>query len=479
MMAFGDDSDELSTRLLSEHEGEEASQPTLSVADHESSADSDYELISARETLVFEDEIRLLRAGKNQGPQSFVQTYLMDKIQPGSVKGSMFTMTVAIVGAGVLSLPYAVQRAGLLLGLLLITGGAVVTNFSLRLLLTCSELTQSRSYMDLAHTTGGPRLAGFTQFVVCLNLFGTSVGYLVGSAELLQLAIKSFAKDSSTSVLTNREDLILILAVFFVLPLALFRSLESLRFTSLFSIFCIVFMALVIVIKYFQFVHLGYAPTISYQLHHLKLFDFRIHRLLTAIPLVIFVYTCHPNVLPIYLVLKRRSSPRMYKVMNRSIGLSATVYALCGAFVVLTFGEHTKSNFLKNDYHHDVAVLIGCIGFSIALILTVPLFIHTLRDNIREALLRNQRLNVFKHAVLSIFLVLAVFVVAEVSGDIASVLGVLGATTNPVICFVLPAYFIYRVGPSKYATHKLLAGTIAVVAIVIGVASVVQQVRAA
>lgn len=176
----------------------------------------------------------------------------------------------------------------------------------------------------------------------------------------------------------------MLLCFIFVLPLSLFRSLESLRFSSLFSIVCIVFMALVIVIKYFQFVHLGLAPDIAYQLHHLILFDWRLERLLTAFPLVIFVYTCHPNVLPIYLVLKRRSSRRMYKVMNRSIGIAAAVYALCGAFVVLTFGEHTKSNFLKNDYHGDGAVLAGCIGFSVALILTVPLFVHTLRDNIRE-----------------------------------------------------------------------------------------------
>ncbi|GLE04399.1 hypothetical protein PINS_up013341 [Pythium insidiosum] len=493
---------ELTTALLDghvEHQGaaggDVADDLRLSDGD-----DSDYELVPTRETLVFDEESSARRVvlGDNKGA-SFFQMYLMDKIQPGSVKGSMFTMTVAIVGAGVLALPYAVEQSGLLLGLALIIGGAIVTNFSLRLLLSCAEQANARSYMDLSLITGGSQLANLTQFIVCMNLFGTSVGYLVGSAELLQLAMKvrslfevivvacrtdlyflllqSFLGEATHSVLVDRQNLILLLCTCFVVPLALFRSLESLRFTSLFSILCIAFMTLVIVIKYFQFVHLGYSPDIMYQLHHLKLFDWRLHRLLTAIPLVIFVYTCHPNVLPIYLVLKRRSSRRMYKVMNRSIGLSAAVYCLCGAFVVFTFGEHTKSNFLKNDYRHDVAVLIGCIGFSIALILTVPLFIHTLRDNLREALLENRRLSLAQHAIVSVFLVFATFTVAELSGDIASVLGVLGATTNPVICFLLPAYFVYRVGPASMAKRKWIAMVIAVLASAVSVCSVLQQLQ--
>uniref|UniRef100_K3WZD2 Amino acid transporter transmembrane domain-containing protein n=1 Tax=Globisporangium ultimum (strain ATCC 200006 / CBS 805.95 / DAOM BR144) TaxID=431595 RepID=K3WZD2_GLOUD len=491
MMAFGDDPEGeqlMRERLLgSDSENvrdhlpsRDGVEDTMTMSDDE--LGEEYELISQRETLVFDDAFYSARKQYNNaqangsGRESFFKAYLMNKIQPGS--GSMFTMTVAIVGAGVLALPYAVEQAGLLLGILMITGGALITNFSLRLLLTCSELGQARSYMDLAHGTGGARLAGFTQFIVCLNLFGTSVGYLVGSAELIQLAMTAFLGSTSHSVFVDRQALIVLLCSVFVLPLALFRSLESLRFSSLFSIVCIVFMALVIVIKYFQFVHLGLAPDISYQLHHLTLFDWQLARLLTAFPLVIFAYTCHPNVLPIYLVLKRRSSRRMYKVMNRSVGIAAAVYALCGAFVVLTFGERTKSNFLKNDYHGDGAVLVGCIGFSIALILTVPLFIHTLRDNIREALMSNRRLNVFSHALLSTLLVVAVLGVALGSGDIASVLGVLGATTNPIICFVLPAFFIYRLGAGdRHRAHKGGAILLAVAMSILSFLSLLQQLR--
>lgn len=52
--------------------------------------------------------------------------------------------------------------------------------------------------MHLASATGGRKLANFTQLVVCMNLFGTSVGYLVGSAELGQLVVK--VRSLSTTV---------------------------------------------------------------------------------------------------------------------------------------------------------------------------------------------------------------------------------------------------------------------------------------
>ncbi|RLN78847.1 hypothetical protein BBJ28_00014524 [Nothophytophthora sp. Chile5] len=485
-MVFGDDpGDGLTERLLAaESEAVELGSAASTAPLSEDGGD-DFEFISERQTLVFEDEYFQQQQQRNGKRGGFVQAYLMDKIQPGSgkrsigwkggVKGSMFTMTVAIVGAGVLALPYAVQQAGLVLGILLIVLGAVATNFTLRLLLECSDLGQARSYMDLASATGGRKLAGFTQLIVCLNLFGTCVGYLVGSAELIQLAMRTFLGSASHSIFLDRQALILMLAGVFVLPLSLLRSLESLRFSSLFSILCIAFMTLVIVIKYFQFVHQGLAPTIAFQFKHLPLFNWHLSALLHAIPLVVFSFTCHPNVLPIYLVLKRRSSRRMYKVLNRSIGIATTVYALCGFFVVLTFGELTQSNFLKNDYHGDGAVIAGCLGFSVALILTVPLFVHTLRDNIREALLANRRLDLGRHALLSLALVLAALLVALGSGDIASVLGVLGATTNPVICFLLPAFFVYRLGGQQHRASQAVAIAQAVGITVVSVLSLLQQ----
>lgn len=93
-----------------------------------------------------------------------------------------------------------------------------------------------------------------------------------------------------------------------------------------------------------------------------------------------------------------------------------------------------------------------------------------------QALLSNRRLNVVSHALMSITMVMAVLVVALSSGDIASVLGILGATTNPMICFVLPAFFIHRLGTrERHQAHKIGAILLAIATSVLSFLSLLQQ----
>ncbi|KAF0683389.1 Aste57867_24513 [Aphanomyces stellatus] len=424
------------------------------------------------------DEVELAAPVAAGTKRSFIEEYVTSKMQPGSVKGSMFTMTVATVGAGVLALPYALEQAGLVMGIGLLILGGLLAYFSLYLLVVCSDLSKSVSYMHLATITSGTTLAGFVQLVISLNLFGTSVGYLVASSELILLIVKPNGDHPSPDAATqSRNALIGTLCICFVLPLSLFRSLSSLRFSSLFSLLCIFFLTSTVVVKYFQFVHLGYAPSFAYQWAHLPLFTLDMRRILKALPLVIFAFTCHPNVLPIYLQLQRRSSVRMYKVARRSLGLATTLYVVLGTSVFLTFGMDTRSNFLQNNYHQDAAIVAGAIFFAVALVLTTPLYIHTLRNGLNETLWNGDQGTWCRHVIVTLVLVGAACGVAIAAGDIASVLGILGSTTNPIICFVLPAFYMCKIAPDAYWLEK---GTSVVVCVVVGglcIASLVEQVR--
>ena len=117
------------------------------------------------------------------------------------------------------------------------------------------------------------------------------MGYLVGGAELVPIVIRVSAALNHPLYLDIDDDVVqtwaphvagvvidrtfwlLLFTCVPILPLSLFRDLGALRFTSIFAIACIAFLTCAAVFKYYEFRHAGLAPTISYQLSHLPLFN--------------------------------------------------------------------------------------------------------------------------------------------------------------------------------------------------------------
>ena len=64
--------------------------------------------------------------------------YVARKFRAGGVKGSIFTLMSAILGAGILTLPYAVYANGLILGPILIIIGALLSYYTGYLLVSMS-----------------------------------------------------------------------------------------------------------------------------------------------------------------------------------------------------------------------------------------------------------------------------------------------------------------------------------------------------
>jgi amino acid permease len=62
-------------------------------------------------------------------------------IQPGSLSGSIFSLTAACMGAGTLTMPYIVSKTGIVLGPILILTGALLSYYAGMLIIKCSQIT--------------------------------------------------------------------------------------------------------------------------------------------------------------------------------------------------------------------------------------------------------------------------------------------------------------------------------------------------
>eukprot|EP01084_Bolivina_argentea_P025701 47787_1 len=317
--------------------------------------------------------------------------YIQNKFQAGSIKGSIFTLIICIVGAGALSLPWAFRVSGLFLGtflLLLASGFAFV---SLHFLVYASLYIQQRpSYTNLALKAGGKPLAIYTSINLMCNLFGTTVSYFVACGGILDL-VYSVVFDTRNSIY---KWLVFGTAAFVVFPLALMRSMNALRYGSLIGICCSAYLCLVIFINYFRLCddqsvfegehiqrHTCFWKS-NFSLTSDDLFKLTPNGFLSSFPIFVYAYSCQPQVLPIYVELQRRSVRRMHKVIRRSLYFSVTLYVSVGIFGFLTFMDGSCGNVLQNNFKKHPEVILSAVTICISCMFTLPICVYAFRENI-------------------------------------------------------------------------------------------------
>ena len=441
--------------------------------------------------------------------------YFSQKFRAGSVKGSVFTLSVAIIGAGSLSVPFAFEEAGLLLTLALFVLGGLLAYFTLQQLVMSSILvskwhgTRVCSYRQLGLVLYGVKFSRFVQTCLLMNLYGTSVSYAVAASRMLGLimSVVSSLGEGSSSVDIGEwgQPWVLCLLISAIaLPLSLCRNLSSLRFTSLFAVACVLYLSIVVTVKYFQyclegdFVYPVVNGTINRsapgqlvqcfwnstvpegQTSTFELANFEPKRILSALPIVMFAYTCHPNFLPIFVELKNPLERRMQKVSRRAISIALTIYSLIGVFGYMTFKEQlatSDGNFLLNDFHRDPAVIAGAVGMCISMMLTIPLFVHSFRSNF-IFMVRGPYSETPAKWHYGVTLVFYVFVLlpAILVHDLSLVFKILGSTTNPLIMFPIPVAFFWRASePNEYVGLKRAGIVISVTMVSLSLTSFVYQ----
>ena len=77
----------------------------------------------------------------------------------GSIRGSIFTLTAAGIGSGVLTLSYVSSLCGYIAGPLLLIGAAIASTVSLKMLTKLAILGDIESYSNLCEKAGGRTLS--------------------------------------------------------------------------------------------------------------------------------------------------------------------------------------------------------------------------------------------------------------------------------------------------------------------------------
>uniref|UniRef100_A0A8C7M598 Solute carrier family 38 member 3a n=1 Tax=Oncorhynchus kisutch TaxID=8019 RepID=A0A8C7M598_ONCKI len=362
---------------------------------------------------------------------------------------SVFNLGNAIMGSGILGLSYAMANTGVVLFLVLLTVVAVLSSYSIHLLLKSSGIVGIRAYEQLgqrAFGTPGKMAAGIA---ITLQNIGAMSSYLYIVKYEFPLVIQAFlgVDKPSGEWYLNGNYLVIMVSISVILPLALMKQLGYLGYTSGFSLTCMVFFLIsvcTIILYMFFFSQTAY-----------------------TIPILAFAFVCHPEVLPIYTELKNPTKQRMQHVSNISIVVMYTMYFLAALFGYLTFYGEVESELLHTYSRLDpYDTLILCVRLAVltAVTLTVPIVLFPVRRAIQQLFFPNKTFYWPRHIAIAVTLLTIINMLVIFAPNILGIFGIIGATSAPCLIFIFPAVFYIRIVPEEEepmrSTPKILVNAV-------------------
>ncbi|XP_038199129.1 sodium-coupled neutral amino acid transporter 1 [Arvicola amphibius] len=393
------------------------------------------------------------RESRRSLTNSHLEKRKCDEYIPGttSLGMSVFNLSNAIMGSGILGLAFALANTGILLFLILLTSVTLLSIYSINLLLICSKETGCMVYEKLGEqvfgTTGKLVIFGATS----LQNTGAMLSYLFIVKNELPSAIKFLMGKEEEFSAWYVDGRVLVVMVTFgiILPLCLLKNLGYLGYTSGFSLSCMVFFLIVVIYKKFQIscMSVEQNSTINANVTDTCTPKYVIFNSKTvyALPTIAFAFVCHPSVLPIYSELKDRSQKKMQMVSNISFFAMFVMYFLTAIFGYLTFYEKVQSDLLhKYQSRDDILILTVRLAVIVAVILTVPVLFFTVRSSLFE-LAKKTKFNLCRHVLVTIVLLVIINLLVIFIPSMKDIFGVVGVTSANMLIFILPSSLYLRI----------------------------------
>ncbi|XP_058514713.1 sodium-coupled neutral amino acid transporter 5 isoform X2 [Ochotona princeps] len=369
---------------------------------------------------------------------------------------SVFNLSNAIMGSGILGLAYAMSHTGIIFFLVLLICIALLSSYSIHLLLTCSSVV---AYELLGQRAFGPVGKILVAIVICLHNIGAMSSYLFIIKSELPLVIGTFLRmNPEGNWYLKGNFLVIIVSVVIILPLTLMRQLGYLGYTSGLSLSCMLFFLISVIYKKFQ---IGCAIVFSGAVVQnedsleipIQIFNYTCEaqmftvgsQMSYTIPIMAFAFVCHPEVLPIYTELCRPTQRRMQAVANVSIGAMFFMYALTATFGYLTFYNSVGAEMLHMYSQNDLLILCVRLAVLLAVTLTVPVVLFPIRWALQQLLFPRKSFSWLRHVLIALILLVLVNVLVICVPTIRDIFAIIGSTSAPSLIFILPSIFYLRI----------------------------------
>ena len=355
-----------------------------------------------------------------------------------SLAAVAFVLLNTMLGSGILGLPGAFSKSGLIGGIVLLVVFGVLSIFGVHLLCEAADRAgRPASFYSVALAAAGAKAGVVIDLLVLINAFGVATSYLIVVGDVLPEVATSF---HAPDLLLHRVVWMLI-ALGIGAPLAYLRDLSALKYTAYAAFLCVLYISAVVGI--FAIAPQTFHPCTNAtaangtnvtdlyaatSLEALAAADAstqvssqmgmsavglgdepgqwgsgdepgssgddavctpgktcafgEIMTLLDALPIFIFAYTCQQNALSITNEMARPTSSRVVGAATLGSVLALGLYLVVGVGGYLTYGDHVASDILKSYPEDAMLPVIARIAIAFVVTTCYPMQIHPGRNSL-------------------------------------------------------------------------------------------------
>ncbi|XP_074308377.1 amino acid transporter AVT6A-like [Silene latifolia] len=403
-----------------------------------------------------------------------------DEFDGASFSGAVFNLSTTIVGAGIMALPATMKVLGLGLGIFMIVFMALLSERTIDMLLKFSRAGKSTSYGGAMENAFGKPGRVVLQLSVLVNNIGVLIVYMIIIGDVLSGTSSSGMHHAGVlegwfgSQWWNGRLIVLLITTLCVFaPLACFKRIDSLSYTSALSVgLAVVFLVIMVGIAVIKLISgtvmmPRFLPNITDMTSFWNLF--------TVVPVLVTAYICHYNVHSIDNELE--DSTQIKGVVRTALALCSSVYVMTSIFGFLLFGDGTLDDVLAN-FDTDLGIPYGSVlndavrvSYAAHLMLVFPIVFYPLRLNIdglcfpsAGPLVSDNK----RFALVTTVLICLIFLGASFIPSIWDAFQFTGATAAVCLGFIFPASITLR---DRYGIATTKEKMLAIMMIVLAVFS--------
>lgn len=308
-------------------------------------------------------------------------------LSPGSLRSGTLVLTTTALGAGVLTLPFAVKELGWALGAAMVALLGMLNVASLEILLDAGIRHGVHSYHDLIAKLRGPVAAGFLDVTIIIGNVGGSAAYMIFIKQLLpSLLVMTFRIPAAA---VNPELILVVVAVIsFVASLPTqITALSKMCFLGVMSVLYIGTLLLCNALMIHVEDGIMELPAVNMQLSS----EMSWAKITNGSSIIMLGFLCQFNVFFVCCDIKDPTAKRLQKITRRSTCFQIVCYIVIGLCGYISFGDFTHDNVLANFAPDDSVANLGRLLVCGSMLVQIPLSTFSTRATLVDILSRKLR----------------------------------------------------------------------------------------